>query len=365
MSDNGQTNFLIAGGGTGGHLFPAMAVGQSLEQLLGGKAKLIFAGSRERMESEIVPRAGYEFHGMDISGLTKLLSLNTLQLPFKIFNAMRQCRKIIRDNNIKAVIVTGAYISYPPGLAAYKENVPLFLLESNVNPGKTIKMLSPKAKAILTSFDESAEFFPNEVRQKIHPFGNPVRSNIGNSADRQAALKQFGFNDKKPLLLVFGGSLGAASINSEIEKLISQISELNINMLWQTGKNYIPSVDIPDFIRQTTFIDDMAAAYAAADMVISRSGATTVAELCLAGKPSILIPYPGAANNEQENNAKVLSERGASILIRDNELSVKLQGAITKTMKDQVLRNDMAAIAKSISKPNASVDCANFILNSI
>lgn len=360
-----KLNILVAAGGTGGHLFPALAVVEQLEKLTDGNLKVSFIGSPDRIEAEIIPPLGYDFHPIKISGLTKLISLKTLLLPFRLFAAIVKSRSIIDDKKIDMVIATGAYLSYPPGAAAHRAEVPLFLMESNVNPGKAIRMLSSKASRIFTSFDESAGFFPKSVRAKIVTVGNPVRDSIKNLPERKSAREKFELDPGKPTVLIFGGSLGALSLNRAIEKSLGQFADKEIQLLWQTGKRYKAPTDLPDNVKSLVFIEDMAAAYAAADLVVARSGATTVAELCLAGKASVLIPLPSAANNEQAENAKVLEKNGASRIIADGEAGKKLADLVFEMIESPKLLSSMAGAVSALARPDAAAQCAKEMLGFI
>ncbi len=364
MNEKGKKiNLLVAAGGTGGHLFPAMAVVEELEKILGDDFRAIFTGTAHRIEGTVIPQKGYEFFPMDISGLTKLVSFNTLKLPLKILNAIKQTRKIIREKNISAVLCTGAYISYAPGIAAFREKVPLYLMESNVNPGKAINSLTPKASLIFTSFEESQAYFKKEYFHKLIYSGNPVRSSILNIPDKIQAKKFFNLDENKQVILIFGGSLGAKSINNAIESNLDNYSKLPFSILWQTGSNYKISKKLPKNVIAMNFIDDMASAYSAADLVVSRSGATTVAELTVCGKPSILIPLPSASNNEQKHNAKIMQNNLCSLMLDNIDLQEKLFINIVELMNNEIKLKEMGANANNMAKPNAGNTVANEIIN--
>ncbi len=356
-------NLLVAAGGTGGHLFPAMAVVEELEKILGDRLKVYFTGTSHRIEGTVVPQKGYELYPMNITGLTKIISINTLMLPFKILTAIRQTRKLIRDKNISAVLCTGAYISYAPGMAAFKEKIPLFLMESNVNAGKAINSLTPKANLIFTSFAESKDYFKKNYTNKLVYTGNPVRNSILNMADSNTAKEFFKLDPKKPVVLIFGGSLGANTINNAIESNLQNYSELPYSFIWQTGNNYKIPKNLPKNIKAMKFIDDMASAYSAADLVVSRSGATTVAELCVCGKPSILIPLPSASNNEQKHNGMIMQNNKCAIMLDNEILKEKLFVTIIELMSDEHKLAEMGNNAKKMGKPNAGQNVANEIIN--
>ncbi|MCX6152865.1 MAG: undecaprenyldiphospho-muramoylpentapeptide beta-N-acetylglucosaminyltransferase [Candidatus Kapabacteria bacterium] len=360
-----KINIMVAAGGTGGHLFPTLAVVEQLEILSKGNIDFFFIGNPDKIEARVVPEKGYYFFPIIISGLTKKISLDTLALPFKILKAKNICKKIILDNKIDLLLAAGAYLSYPPALAAAAVNVPIFLIESNVNPGKTIKLLSKKAKLVFTSFDETKKYFSNKLHSKLKPNGNPVRLAMSQDIKRSDALSIFNLDTDKKTVLVFGGSLGARSINSVIEQSLDKIAAQPWQLLWQTGKNYTPPSVLPSNIHIFQFIDDMASAYAASDLVVSRSGGTTVAELGVVGKPSILIPLPSASNDEQRINALTLVKYEAAKIIDDKDISEHLLGKIISLIADDVLLGKMSAAALSTGKPNAAFNCASDILSTL
>ena len=354
---------LVAAGGTGGHLFPAIAVVEQLEKLKASNFKPFFVGTDYRIESKVVPLLGYEYQSMPITGLTKLLSLNTLLLPIKIIKSISICRKIIRKFRPDAVLCTGAYISYPAGIAASKEKIPLVLMESNVNPGKTIKQLSNKASVIMASFEETKTFFDTNIQSKIRVVGNPVRNDILQKVDKEKAITKFGLESGKKTVLIFGGSLGAYTINRAVEKSLDYFVQNDIQLIWQIGKNYKPKTRIADNIKVLEFIDDMASAYASADLVVSRSGATSIAEICVVGKASILVPLETASNNEQMENAKILQKHNASIIIKDNEIQDKLLKTIKELINQKEKLIEMSAKVKELAKPKSANDVANILIN--
>lgn len=362
---NKYLKILVAAGGTGGHLFPAIAVVEQLEKLNNNHFKAVFVGTDYRIESKVIPSLGYDFYSMPITGLTKLLSLNTLSLPFKILKSITICRKIINDFKPDAVLCTGAYISYPAGIAASKEKIPLILMESNVNPGKTIKQLSDKASIIITAFEETRNFFDEKMQHKIRVVGNPVRKDILQNVNKEKAINMFGLNPNKKTVLIFGGSLGAYSINRVVEQSLDYFVENDIQLIWQTGKNYKPKTQIGDNIKVLEFIDDMASAYAVADLVVSRSGATSVAEICVVAKPSILIPLESASNNEQMENAKILEKHGASIVVRNDKLQVELLRTIKELINNQDKLIEMSGKAKELAKPDSAFNVANMLTNTL
>jgi len=353
---------LIGAGGTGGHLFPAMAVAEQLDMQTHGGFHAEFVGNPQKIESKVVPSAGYGFTPMPITGFKGLFSFDSLLLPFKILKSVSICRKIINNYNINVVICTGAYISYPAGLAASKENIPLVLMESNLTPGKAIRMLSSKADLIITAFPDSEKFYPAPIKRIIKALGNPVRNNILIDTNKLSARKKFNLDTDKFTVLIFGGSLGARSINAAANKLINASDSNKYQFIWQTGKNYQCDLSDNGNLWTSEFIDDMASAYAAADLVISRSGATTVSELCVVGKPSVLVPYPSASNNEQELNAQYLSDNNAAILAYEDAIIENITDIVEDFYNNKNKLLEMSDAAKSLSKPNASQESAKAII---
>jgi UDP-N-acetylglucosamine--N-acetylmuramyl-(pentapeptide) pyrophosphoryl-undecaprenol N-acetylglucosamine transferase len=368
MQNNDNLSILVAAGGTGGHLYPALAVIEELELACDKKLEVIFVGNPNKIESKVVPALGYDFYGMPITGLTSLFSISTLSLPYKILKSKAICRSLIKKYRPKAVLCTGAYISYPAGVAAIEAKIPLILMESNVSPGKTIQLLSRKASAIITSFEETCELFPPGLRDKIFCFGNPVRRQILSLPSQTSAKELLGLDPDLKTLLIFGGSLGSRSINEAVEKILNNLSLLNVQILWQTGFNYTPDEEYFESpekypnLKAFRFIDDMASVYSAADLIISRAGATTVAELAASGKPSILIPLPSASNNEQALNAEQLENQGAAIVINDSDLDTQLEKVIFELINDQNRLETMHNETVKLAKPMAAEKIAEKII---
>jgi UDP-N-acetylglucosamine--N-acetylmuramyl-(pentapeptide) pyrophosphoryl-undecaprenol N-acetylglucosamine transferase len=361
IMQNENLHFLIAAGGTGGHLFPAMAVVNEIKKIH-PKSRFTFTGREDKIEGRIIPKTEHSFLPIDVRGFTKKIDFNLLKLPFKFYFAYNKVKNYIKNNNVNAVICAGAYISYSPGLAASRSGTPLFLLEANVNPGKAIQLLSKKAGLIFTSFEESKNYFDNDIHSKIIYTGNPVRDELLEKIDKKEALSKFNFVQTKKTILIFGGSLGAKSINNATLDLINHFGN-QFQFIWQTGSNYEINKNLPDNVRQFQFIDDMALAYSAADIVISRSGATTVAELEVLSKPSILVPLPSASNNEQYYNAKSLEDNNAAIVISDEQLKDKLIKIVNDLIRDDDRLNKMANYAGELAKPTAAKSAAENILN--
>ena len=355
---------LIAAGGTGGHLFPAIAVTEKLKELYGNEIDFHFFGRKDKIEGKIIPQLKYQLHTTNLTGLVKPISLNTAKLPFQILSSVMKLNKIIKKENIDAVLCAGAYISYPAGLSAYFCKKKLFLMESNVNPGKAINLLASKADIIFTNFDETKNYFNKDIAKKIKNFGNPVRQQILNQIDKDTALKLWNLDKEKPVILIFGGSLGATAINNAVLASLEKFANSPYQIIWQTGDATKINAELPPNIRLVNFIDDMASAYSAADLIVSRSGATTVTELSIVGKPSILVPLPSASNNEQFFNAKFLEKNGAGVVINNSDISEQMFDTINKLFADFHLLQNMANAAKKLGKPNASELIAKEIYSS-
>lgn len=345
---------LIAAGGTGGHLFPALAVAEEFEKQTNKDFAAYFVGNPNRLESRIVPESGYEFHPIPITGFAGLFSAKTLTLPFKILQSVMITRGIVKKYKPDFVLCTGAYLSYPAGLTANQMRLPLVLMESNVFPGKTIRMLAAKADLIVTSFEETKKYFPVNLHSKIVCFGNPLRKMFENIPDQKSAREKFGLEPEKKTVLIFGGSLGARAINNAAFTAIERLADQNLQFIWQTGNDYQIKSVLPDNVHLLKFIDDMASAYAAADLIVCRSGATTAAELTYLSKPSILVPLPSASNNEQQSNAEVLEKHGAALMIDNSVIGEKLYDAISELINNNEKLDFMAIKAGELARPDAA-----------
>jgi UDP-N-acetylglucosamine--N-acetylmuramyl-(pentapeptide) pyrophosphoryl-undecaprenol N-acetylglucosamine transferase len=353
---------LIAAGGTGGHLFPAIAVAEEFTRILGGNCALEFIGTSDRIEATIVPKHGYSFHTLPIAGLQKLLSFNTLKLPFKIMQSIQKSLDILDELKPDCVICAGAYLSYPVGIAASRRGIPLFLMESNAIPGKTIIQLASKATRIYAAFEESRNHFPPPVQAKFEILGNPVRSNLSALVDKHAARTALHLAPDKPTVFVFGGSLGARSINAAVNASLERFRTAGIQVLWQTGKNFTPMANTEGVAEVRPFIDDMSQAYSAADVVVCRAGATTLAELAIIRKPAILVPFPQAANDHQTANARALQEQGAAILLKDSDVQERLYDAVRGLLANTHAQEAMSKSLEHFAKPDAARDIAESIL---
>ncbi len=310
---------LISGGGTGGHIFPALSIANALKERL--NAEILFVGADNRMEMERVPAAGYEIKGLPVAGFNRKNLLKNISVLLKLRKSIAMARRIVKDFQPDIAIGVGGYCSGPTLKAAQKAGVPTLLQEQNSYAGVTNKLLAKKAKKICVAYPGLERFFPAE---KIVLTGNPIRKDLLSSSISMAkARERFGLNPKMPTVLVVGGSLGARTLNESLEAGIKRLNDEGIQVIWQTGKNFgdrgSDAAKNLKGIVVTKFISDMAAAYAAADVVVSRAGAGSISELELLGKPSILVPSPNVAEDHQTKNARALSDKGAAILVTDTE----------------------------------------------
>lgn len=356
-----QLNLLVAAGGTGGHLFPALAVAEELKSNPALDFNAFFVGNNARIEGRTVPNEGYTLTEIPMSGLKGKFNPSNILVPFRILQSVNICSSLIKKHKIDAVLAAGAYLSYPAGISATMNNIPLILMESNVYPGKTIKALSSRASLIITAFEETKKYLKTGRKTEILNLGNPVRNKLINAPDRETSHIKFGLEPSKKTILIFGGSLGAKSINQAAEKSIEIFGD-KYNFIWQTGTQYKPTTPESSNVKILNFINDMASAYSAADLVIARAGATSLAEIAIAAKPSVLIPYPQAANDHQEYNADLFDKSGAAIKIADRRVYDVLHHIIEETVEDITKLTFMSIQAKMLGKPEATKNVADSIL---
>lgn len=329
---------IISGGGTGGHIFPAISVANALRRI-DPEMEILFVGAEGRMEMEKVPAAGYKIKGLPIAGIQRKLTLKNFSVLLKLFKSLKMAKKIINDFKPDVVVGVGGYVSGPVLRQAGRMGIPTLIQEQNSYAGLTNKLLAKKASAICVAYDGMEKYFPEG---KIIRTGNPVLQNFDNIKDlRNEALESFGLKNNKPVILVLGGSLGAGTINKSLSRNIQKIIDSGHQWLWQTGKNYfenvsaLVSLSFCEDISVHGFINRMDYAYAAADIIVSRAGAGTISELCLVGKPVILIPSPNVAEDHQTRNARALSDRGAALLISDNQAITNLVDEAVKLVSDE------------------------------
>jgi UDP-N-acetylglucosamine--N-acetylmuramyl-(pentapeptide) pyrophosphoryl-undecaprenol N-acetylglucosamine transferase len=333
---------IIAGGGTGGHIFPAIAIANALKEM-DNSIEILFVGAKGKMEMEKVPQAGYKIEGLDIAGFNRSSLIKNIGLPFKLVKSFLQVRSIFKKFKPDAAIGVGGYSSFPVLRSAQAKGIPTFIHESNSFAGRSNIMLGKKATKVFTGTDGMEKFFPKD---RIVVTGNPVRAGIAHSMISQSEGKKFfSLEEGKKTVLIIGGSLGARSINEAIDKHMDELLNAGLQLIWQTGKTYQPKATANKSVWVQAFINQMEYAYAAADMVISRSGAMSVAELCVVKKPVLFVPYPFAAEDHQTVNAKQLVNKNAALMVKDSEALDKVVPVIIALAKDD---NRQAELKRNI-----------------
>lgn len=356
---------IFAGGGTGGHLFPAIAIADEIKTIV-PDAEILFVGTKDKIEARVVPQKDFQFRTIWISGFHRSFRPSNLIFPLKVIIALMQAYSIIKYFKPDVVIGTGGYVSGPVLRAAIFSRVPTLIHEQNSHPGVTTRLLASKVNEIHLTFESTKKYFPN--LKNVYVTGNPTRTDLIN-VNRSNALAYFNFNieETKPTVLIFGGSLGAQTINRAVELCIDQLLKNNIRLIWQTGKeDYRHAIELTHqypakIVWVNSFIDRMDYAYSASDLVVCRAGATTIAELTRLGKPAILVPYPHAAANHQVENAKSLVETGATEIVTDNEIGNNLLTTVLNALEPEHLQC-MGEQSKKLGKPNASNDIAQSII---
>lgn len=342
---------IIAGGGTGGHIFPAIAVGHALQRLQPA-TQLLFVGAQNKMEMEKVPQEGFEIIGLDIVGFDRGNIWKNISLPLKLLRSRMEARNIITRFKPDAIVGVGGYASFPVLHAGQGMDIPTLIQEQNSYAGRSNKILGKKAKAVCVAYEGMEQFFPKD---KIVFTGNPVRKNISEMRRTGDEGKDwFGLDKTKKTILIVGGSQGARSVNEGIDALLNDIMNEGVQLIWQTGKHYYEhakkhAAHFAGNIKVYDFIKEMDYAYAAADIVISRAGALAIAELCIAGKPVIFVPLPTAAEDHQTSNAMALVNHNAAMLIKDSEIKAvlmeKLRSLLQDTAMQQVMSQNLKALA--------------------
>ena len=357
-----ELRVIISGGGTGGHIFPAVSIANAIKAMH-PDAKILFVGALGRMEMQRVPAAGYEIKGLPICGFDRKNLLKNVKVLYKIWKSQRMAKKIIKDFRPQVAVGVGGYASGPTLNKAAAMGIPCLIQEQNSYAGVTNKLLAKKAEKICVAYEGMERFFPAE---KIILTGNPVRQALlETTITREDAIRSFGLDPEKKTILLVGGSLGARTINESMLRHLDLIKESGLQFIWQTGKYYSAEIaerlkgqDLPN-LKVTDFITDMGSAYRAADLVISRAGASSISEFCLIGKPVILVPSPNVAEDHQTKNALALSTRGAAIYIKDAEApDILLQTAIEtvndadklKSLSENVLKLALPDSANIIAK---------------
>ena len=359
--------FILSGGGTGGHIYPAVAIANELKSRF-PDAEFLFVGAKDKMEMQKVPQSGYEIKGLWIAGLQRKLTLQNAMFPFKLADSLWKSRQIIKYFKPNVVIGTGGFASGPLLQMANMLNIPTVIQEQNSFPGITNKLLSKKANKICVAYENLERFFPKD---KMILTGNPVRQDlIDIESKRTQAIQFFNLDANKKTLLVLGGSLGARRVNQLIEKELENIVSQNVQVIWQCGKLYydeyskynspltpkgrINGSEAFCDVQVLAFIDRMDLVYAAADVVISRAGASSVSELCIVGKPVIFIPSPNVAEDHQTKNAKSIVDKNGAILIKESELDEKFETVFKELLYNETQQKELSINIKKLALPNAT-----------
>ena len=359
---------LLSGGGTGGHIFPAIAIADEIRKRY-PYAEFLFIGANGKMEMEKVPQAGYKIEGIDIAGIDRGNMLSNLGLPFKILKSLSKSKKIIRNFAPDFAVGTGGFASGPALYEASKLGIPIFIQEQNAHAGVTNKILSKKAKAVFTAYPK-VEGFPAE---KIKFLGNPIRENIVSGMQETAQAKEkMGLNKDKLTILSVGGSLGSRTLNNGWKDNLENLKEKGYQLIWQTGKldynelsNESRISDLGSQIQLKEFIKDMETAYSAADVIVSRAGAIAISELAVAQKPVLLVPFPFAAEDHQTKNAMNLVEKNAARMVKDSEMQEKFWKTLSEICENENVRKEMSENLKYFAKPNAAKEIVDEIFNKL
>jgi UDP-N-acetylglucosamine--N-acetylmuramyl-(pentapeptide) pyrophosphoryl-undecaprenol N-acetylglucosamine transferase len=371
--------FILSGGGTGGHIYPAVAIANELKSRF-PDAEFLFVGAKDKMEMQKVPQAGYAIKGLWIAGLQRKLTLQNAMFPFKLIDSLWKSRNIIKKFKPNVVIGTGGFASGPLLKMANMMHIPTVIQEQNSFPGITNKLLSKKANKICVAYENLERFFPKE---KMILTGNPVRQDlIDIESKREEAIQYFNLDANKKTLLVLGGSLGARRVNQLIEKELKKIVDQNVQVIWQCGKLYFeeykkydsdfqqalthnPQPRTSKKVQVLAFIDRMDLVYAAADIVISRAGASSVSELCIVGKPVIFIPSPNVAEDHQTKNAQSIVDKKGAIMIKESELDSEFSLVFEALINDKGKQEQLSKNSKHLALPNATKQIVDEIVSLI
>ncbi|WP_262150036.1 undecaprenyldiphospho-muramoylpentapeptide beta-N-acetylglucosaminyltransferase [Chryseobacterium foetidum] len=358
----GDFRILMSGGGTGGHIFPAIAIADEIKRRF-PDAEFLFIGANGKMEMEKVPQAGYKIQGLNIAGFDRGNLLKNIGLPFKLISSLIKAKKIIKEFKPDFAVGTGGFASGPALFMAAKMGIPTFIQEQNSFPGKTNTANSKKAKAIFTAYPDMEKFFHGT---KTFFLGNPVRQNvISDLTDSETAKEKLGLDKNKLTILSVGGSQGSRTLNNGWKDNLENLKEKGHQLIWQTGKldfaEITSSIQPPASIQIKEFISDMATAYSAADVIVSRAGAIAISELAMAKKPVILVPLPTAAEDHQTKNAMNLVEKNAARIVKDSEMEEKFWNTLSEICENENVRKEMSDNLKYFAKPNAAKEIVDEI----
>lgn len=364
-----KLKILMSGGGTGGHIFPAVAIAQEIRKRF-PDAEFLFIGADGKMEMEKVPQAGFRIEGLNIAGFNRGSLLKNIGLPFKIVSSLSKARRIIKAFRPDFAVGTGGFASGPALYIASRAGVPIFVQEQNSLPGKTNMFLARKAKAVFTAYPDMEHFFPGTATFFM---GNPIRENIiSGISDAASAKEKLGLDQEKITILSVGGSLGSRTLNNGWKDHLEDLREAGYQLIWQTGKLDYPELSSNSDIKKSgnqillkEFISDMAEAYSAADVIVSRAGAIAISELAVAGKPVLLVPFPFAAEDHQTRNATTLVDRNAARMVKDHEMKGRFWTTLTEITRNPELRKEMSASLKFFAKPKATVQIVDEILKQL
>ncbi|PIF61862.1 undecaprenyldiphospho-muramoylpentapeptide beta-N-acetylglucosaminyltransferase [Flavobacterium sp. 11] len=359
-----QYKFILSGGGTGGHIYPAIAIANELKARF-PDADFLFVGAKDKMEMQKVPQAGYNIKGLWISGLQRRLTFDNALFPIKLLSSLLKSRTIIKQFKPDVVIGTGGFASGPLLQAAAIAGIPTVIQEQNSFPGITNKLLSKKANKICVAYENLERFFPKE---KMILTGNPVRQDlIDIVSKREEAIQYFNLDSNKKTLLVLGGSLGARRVNQLIEKELANMLSQNVQVIWQCGKLYLEDYKKYNSanVQVVAFIERMDLVYAAADIVISRAGASSVSELCIVGKPVIFIPSPNVAEDHQTKNAQAIVDKKGALMLKESELESQFSLVFEVLLKDQGKQNQLSENIKLLAMPEATKQIVDEIVKLI
>lgn len=353
---------IFTGGGTGGHIFPAIAVADELKKTY-KDTDILFVGAKGRIEEKIVPANNYELKTINIEGFNKRNVIGNFKLPVKILKALKNCKEILKDFKPDVVIGTGGFASAPMVYSAIRMKIPSLIQEGNSYPGKVTKFLAGKANMVVVSFEETKNYLKR--KDNVYKISYPVRNSLTKS-DKIGALNSFGLNNGNRTLFAFGGSQGAKGINDSLKNKLKALYDENINLIWQTGKSGYGEIKelcrpYEDKVKVFEFIDNMKYAYSASDLVICRSGMSSIMELSFLNMPAILVPFPLSADNHQEKNARTLENSKACILILQNELESELISVITNTIFNNETLKTLGENIRKFSDPDSAKKIANLI----